>query len=87
MFVAKTILSLSIRAQWLKQHGGILLSGDQHRLDRGRGLRRVVHIAADQEHVGLLLRGDAHHLPKHLLLLLAAVVVVEGVAQVPVAGV
>ena len=59
---------------------------DVHAHSGARRCRRVVDVAADEQCVGLLLVHDVGQLPQEVALLLAAVIAVEILAQVPVTG-
>ena len=52
----------------------------------GIRLYRVIHISAEQEKIGLSLRYDTSDLIQHRLLLFAPIVVIEGMPQMPIAG-
>ena len=73
-------------------HVGACLVDVKHRVDVevdsriGRG-GRVVDVAADEQGVGLVLAHDIGQLPQEVDLLLATVIAIEILAQVPITGV
>ena len=54
-------------------------------LDGSRGLSRMMDIAGKKKDIGLFGSDNIFHLAEHLLLLIGAVVAVEGMSEMPIA--